>query len=142
MADASSFLENRIDRASLPLAVGDLVALALVLTLGTVRHTGVDVVTAEPGYLAVTLLPWLLGWALVAPLVGAYSAGAAESAKAAVPLAVRSWVLADLVGVALRATPLFAGGRSLTGLAILYVVTLFAGAVALAAWRYVYFAVQ
>lgn len=139
MAADSSFLENRLDRASLPLAVGDVIALIVVLTLGTMRHVGADVVTTDPAYVAVTLVPWLVGWAIAAPVVGAYSAGAAESAKAAIPLAIRAWLPANLLAIGIRA--MLQGGTP-TSLAILFAVTFLAGAAALAAWRYLYFQVR
>jgi hypothetical protein len=133
----ASFLDRRIDSSSLPLAVGDVLVIGLLLTIGTINHTTVDFVLGNPLYLAGTLAPFYIGWLLVAPLVGAYSAGAAESAKASVPLAVRSWVGADIVGVLLRATPVFHGGAELTFL----VVTMAVGIVGLGLWRYLVFKV-
>jgi hypothetical protein len=136
MANAdASLLSQRLDAGAAPLAVGDVLAIVLVLTAGTVHHNGVAFVSANPLYLAGVLAPFLVGWLVAAPLLGAYSPGAAESAKAALPLAVRSWVVADLVGVGLRATPVFSGGFALTFLA----VSLVTGLVAIVAWRWVYF---
>jgi hypothetical protein len=132
-----SRLGRRIDGDTWPLAVGDVLAIVAVLTAGTVQHNGVAFVTNNPVYLAGTLAPFLIGWVLVAPLVGAYSPGAGESAKAAVPLALRSWVVADVVGVALRASPLFHGGWS----PVFVAVTLVTGGVALALWRWLFFRV-
>ncbi|WP_101297924.1 DUF3054 domain-containing protein [Halegenticoccus soli] len=134
----ASVLEQRVDRGTLPLAVGDVLVIAALLTFGTINHSSVDFVVGNPLYLLGVIAPFLIGWVLVAPLVGAYSAGAGESAKASVPLVIRSWVPADLVGVGLRATPLFEGGAALTFVA----VTLVAGIVGLGAWRYLAFAVR
>lgn len=139
MANAdASFLSRRLDSGAVPLAVGDVVAIVAVLTAGTVHHNGAAFVSANPLYLAGVLAPFLIGWLVAAPLLGAYSPGAVESAKAALPLAIRSWIVADLIGVGLRATPLFSGGATLTFVAI----SLVTGLVAIAAWRLAYFRVR
>jgi hypothetical protein len=131
----ASFLDRRIDAAAAPLAVGDVVALSAILTVGVVNHNGVDYLTAFPVAWLLTLVPFLLGWAFAGPLIGAYSAGAAESAKAAIPLAVRGWVPASVVGLGLRWTPLFEGGVT----PVFALVVLVTGAVSLGAWRWLYF---
>ncbi|MFB6080781.1 MAG: DUF3054 domain-containing protein [Haloferacaceae archaeon] len=135
MANATGFVERRIDAGAWPLAVGDVVALALVFSAGAVRHDGVAFLLAHPGYWAATILPFLLGWLVAAPLLGAYSAGAAESAKAAIPLAVRAWVVGEVVALGLRASPLFHGGVELT----FVFVTFAAGAFGLSLWRWLFF---
>ena len=133
MAD-SSFLATRLDRGAVPLAVGDLLALIVLLTVGTLNHTSVEFLSSNPLYLLEVFAPFLIGWALVAPLVGAYSAGAVETAKSSVPLAVRSWIPAAVIGLALRAF-VFRGGAELTFAAVMLV----AGSVALGGWRALYF---
>ena len=130
-----SFLARRIDAAAAPLAVVDLLALSAVLTYGVIDHNGVDYLTTATGGWLLTLVPFLLGWAVASPLVGAYSAGAAESAKAAVPLALRAWVPAAAIGFVLRASPLFSGGFQ----PIFGVVVFVAGGVALAGLRWLFF---
>ncbi|MGM0590286.1 MAG: DUF3054 domain-containing protein [Halobacteriota archaeon] len=134
----TSFLERRIDPGTLPLAVGDVLVLSALLTLGTINHNGVSFVQSNPGYLLATLAPFLIAWIIVAPLVGAYSAGAGESAKSSVPLAIRSWIPATLLGAAIRATPLFHGGASV----VFVLVTMVTGAVGLGLWRYLFFRVR
>jgi hypothetical protein len=131
----ASFLDRRIDPGSLPLAVGDVLVIGLLLTLGTINHSSVEFVLGNPAYLAGTLAPFYIGWIVVAPLVGAYSAGAAESAKASVPLVVRSWVGADVLGLLLRATPVFHGGVEIVFVA----VTMAVGILGLGLWRYLFF---
>jgi len=133
MAD-SSFLATRLDRGAVPLAVGDLVVLIVLLTVGTLNHTSVEFLSANPLYLLEVFAPFLIGWALIAPLVGAYSAGAVETAKSSVPLAVRSWIPAAVVGLALRAF-VFRGEAALTFVAVMLVT----GSVALGGWRALYF---
>jgi hypothetical protein len=134
MATASEFLDRRVDRGTLPLAAGDVLVIALFLYAGTLQHGTVSLPpagTAEIVHLAEVVLPFLLGWVLVSIPVGAYSPGAGESAKASVPLAVRSWIGAALVGLGLRATPFLAGGVQLTFAAVM----LFGGALALGVFR-------
>jgi hypothetical protein len=134
-----SFLDGRIVTAALPLAVGDVLILALLLSLGTARHNGFAYLTENPVGLALTLLPFLVGWVVAAPLVGAYSAGAAESAKAAIPLGIRSWVVADVIGIVLRVVLPFDATGGLLSLAIFFGVTLVVGVIGLGVWRWLYF---
>jgi hypothetical protein len=133
MAD-SSFLSNRLDRAAAPFVIGDLLALIVMLTIGTLNHASVEFLTANPLYLPGVYAPFLIAWALVAPVVGAYSAGAAETAKSSVPLAIRSWIPAAVIGLGLRAL-VFRGGAELS----FAVVMLVAGSVFLGGWRVLYF---
>lgn len=133
-----SFLSRRIDAAAFPLGVVDVLALTAVLTIGVINHNGVDYLSTAPVGWLLTLLPFLAGWAVAAPLVGAYSAGAAESAKAAIPLAVRAWIPAAIIGFALRASSLLPGGFRLT----FGVVVFLAGAAALVALRWLFFKIR
>ena len=132
--DAPPFLAARLDRGAVPFAVGDLIALILLLTVGTLNHTTVEFLTANPLYFPGVYAPFLIGWVAIAPLVGAYSAGAVETAKSSVPLVVRSWIPAAVVGLALRAF-VFRGGAELTFAAVMLVL----GSVALGGWRALYF---
>ena len=131
----SSFLDERVDSDALPLAVGDFLALALVLTYGVVNHNGVEYLSTNPTGWILTMVPFLLGWDVCGTLIGAYSAGAAETAKSAIPLAIRGWIPAALVGLILRWTAIFEGGVEL----VFAVVILVAGLVALVGWRWLYF---
>jgi len=136
MANAvADFFERRLDGRAAPMAIGDVLVLALVFSGGTIHHNGVAYVASNPGYLAATIAPFLIGWAIAAPPLGAYSPGAAESAKAAVPLALRSWLLADAIALGIRATPLVHGGVQLSFVA----VSIGAGLVGLAIWRTLFF---
>ena len=136
----SSFLARRIDSATLPMAVGDVLVISLLLTVGVINHNSVDYLSADPVGWLLTLAPFLIGWVVVAPLVGAYSPGAAESAKAAIPLALRAWIPADLIGALLRWTPFFEGGSApLVEYVVFALVTMAFGLVGLGAWRYLYF---
>jgi hypothetical protein len=135
--DAPSFLASRLDRGAVPLVVGDLIALMILLTVGTLNHQTVEFLTANPLYLPGVFAPFFIGWVAIAPLVGAYSAGAVETAKSSVPLVVRSWIPAALVGLALRAF-VFRGGAE-TAFAVVMLVL---GSVALGGWRALYFRVR
>jgi len=86
--------------------------------------------------LLTTAAPFLVGWALTSIPIGAYSAGAAESTKASVPLAIRSWVPAAVVGILIRGATQSAFD---TGLAVFLVVMVVTGTVALGLWRWVFF---
>ncbi|EMA04721.1 DUF3054 domain-containing protein [Haloferax denitrificans] len=135
MATSTSFLEERLDAGALPIAVGDVLAIFLLVTVGVIQHNGVSYLSADPVGWVLTAVPFLIGWLVAAPLLGAYSPGAAESAKSAVPLGVRSWLAATVVGMAIRWTPLFEGGVELTFVAVMLVL----GSVALGVWRTLYF---
>ena len=113
-----------IDDTARPLFPGDLVVLAGVFVAGTVNHNGVGVLTAEPLYVIGTVLPFLIGWALAGPLLGAYGQRAVASPH-------DSAVLGAVVAVLLRASPLFSGSASL----IFFAITLGTGAAGLALWR-------
>ena len=113
-----SALSGRVDAAALPLAVGDLLAILGILTYGMVRHG-----TLTPERAVGVYAPFLIGWGVAALLIGAYSAGAAESAKAAIPLGIRAWVLAALVGLGLRWTPVFPGGIEIAFVIVVLVLT-------------------
>lgn len=136
----SGFLDRRVDRETLPLAAGDIAVILLFVYAGMVNHGTATLppATGEMGTIAATAGPFLLGWLVLSVPIGAYSPGAGESAKAAVPLVVRSWVLAALAGLGLRATGLFPGGIAV----VFAVVMLVGGAVALAVFRWSVFRVR
>ena len=123
-------LSGRVDSAALPLAVGDLVAILGVLAIGMLQHG-----TLTPERAVGVAAPFLIGWGVAATIIGAYSAAAAESAKAAIPLAVRAWVVAALVGFGLRATAVFPGGLAVAFVLITLVLT----GVLLGAFRWLFF---
>ncbi|MUW15426.1 DUF3054 family protein [Halorubrum sp. CBA1125] len=132
--DVQSFLAARLDRGAVPLAVGDVAAIVTMLTVGTLNHTSAAFLSSNPLYLLEVYAPFMIAWAVLAPLVGAYSAGAVETAKSSIPLVVRSWIPAAVVALALRAL-VFRGGAALT-FAVVMVVS---GTVALGGWRALYF---
>jgi len=129
--DAESFVASRLDRGAAPLVVGDVLAIVAVLTWGALRHNPAEFLADNPAYLAGIYAPFLIGWVVAAVPVGAYSPGAAESAKASVPLAVRSWIPAAILGAGLRWVGAFHGGAT----PVFVLVVILAGGVALAVVR-------
>lgn len=126
--------DDRIDRAAAPMAIGDVLVLAVLFAMGTVRHNGVSVLTDRPLYVLATIAPFLIGWTIASLPLGAYSIGAAESSTAAIYLAVRAWLVADVIALGIRATPFVHGGVALS----FVIVTVLFGSVGLAVWRAVY----
>ncbi len=117
-------LNERVDTAGLPLAVGDLLAIIGVLTVGMIQHGSMfDRGAIDVGHAVGVYAPFVIGWLVGAVVIGAYSAGAGESAKAAVPLGLRAWVLAAVIGFGLRATPVFPGGLAPAFVGIALVLT-------------------
>ncbi len=135
--DAKSFITGRLDRGAAPLAVGDVLVLVALLTVGTLNHTTVEFLLDDPVYLLGVWAPFLIGWVLIAPLIGAYSAGAVETAKSSVPLVIRSWIPAAVIGFVLREF-VFRGNAAPTFM----LITLVLGAVALGGWRALYFRIR
>lgn len=129
---SESFLSKRVDRAAAPLAVGDLIVILLVIAVGMLNHNSLT----GPVALLATAAPFLVGWGLTSAPIGAYSAGAAESGKASIPLAIRSWVPAAVVGILIRGATQSSFD---TALAIFLGVMVVTGGVALAAWRWLFF---
>ncbi|QLG62524.1 DUF3054 domain-containing protein [Halorarum salinum] len=132
----ADFLDRRVDAGALPLVLGDVLVILAFIYAGSTRHQSVAFPPAGAQDLVTLLViaaPFLVGWAIAAPLVGAYSAGAVESAKASVPLTIRSWIPAAVIGLALRATPWVEGGVALAFALVMLVV----GSVSLAVWRVV-----
>jgi hypothetical protein len=129
---SDSFISERVDRAAAPLAVGDLLVILAVITVGMQNHG--TLTGAVP--LLTTAAPFLFGWVFASVPIGAYSSGAAESAKAAVPLAIRSWIPAALVGIVIRGATQSAFD---VGLGVFMAVMVVTGSVALGVWRWVFF---
>lgn len=122
-----SFLESRFDPSprTLLLAAGDLLLITLFVAMGEVSHGGgvADGIGA--------LIPFLLGWAVAASLLGAYSARALASIRGAAAVAAGSWIVGALIGQGLRATPVFPGDAALT----FVLVSLGVGLALLVPWR-------
>ena len=134
MADPS-FLEQRLDASTWPIAAGDLAVLLLFFLAGVLQHRTILALKIAPMIYVDAAWPFVLGWLVCAPLVGAYSPGGGSAPNSSIPLAIRSWIPAALVGLVVRvvavpnagAAPVFAG------------IMVVGGSVVLAAWRGLYF---
>lgn len=104
------------------LALGDLVLITLFVFMGQQNH-------GTEGLL-LTAAPFLLGWVLVAPLVGLYD-GRRRDVKGTIGLTAVAWIGAALIGQALRATEFFPGGFAIT----FVIVSILVGLVLLVPFR-------
>jgi hypothetical protein len=111
-------LARALDAESVPLpTVGvlagvDVATLLVLVIAGEIRH-GIDVV-ANPGQVFVTAAPFLLGWFLVAALVGAYGDRAFAGGVDTLKLTAGAWVGGAGVGLTLRGTEYLAGNSPLS----------------------------
>ncbi len=121
----------RFDRSvtTAALLVGDLAIIVLQLSAGLLTH-GEDPLAA-PGYTAATVVPFLVGWLLAAPMLGAYTTRVRESFPETVLSVGLAWIVAALIGVGLRATPWLQGSAP----AAFVVVTVGTGLATLLPWR-------
>lgn len=130
-----SFLERRLDASTWPLAVGDVVVLLAFLLVGTLQHWTLDALAASPEIYLFAAGPFVLGWLVCAPLVGAYSPGGGSAPNSSIPLAIRSWIPAVIVGFALRVGIVPDRGFD----AVFAGIMLVGGAVVIGVWRFLYF---
>ena len=130
-----SFLEQRLDASTWPLAVGDLAVLLLFFLAGVLRHHTVPALKIAPMIYVDAAWPFVLGWLVCAPLVGAYSPGGGSAPNSSIPLAIRSWIPAVVVGLVARVVAVPASGFD----PIFAVVMLVGGALVLSVWRGFYF---
>jgi hypothetical protein len=118
-------LRSRLTTDPRALAVGDSLALLAVLLAGEVHHYGVGRLTAV-GAMAPTLLSFVLGWLLVATLLGVYERTPDGRARHSLRLVVGTWLGAANVGLLVRGSvfddpaaypfPLVVTGLTLVGL--------------------------
>lgn len=122
---------TRFDRSAVTalLLVVDLAIITAQLSYGLVVH-GTDPLAA-PLYTAETVAPFLLGWLLVAPTLGVYTARIRGSFIETTLSVGIAWVVAVLIGVGLRATPWFVGDAPLA----FVLVTVGTGLATLLPWR-------
>jgi len=137
MAD-QSFLEQRLDASTWPIAVGDIVALLAFLLVGTLQHTPLPRLQAEPIIYLYAAGPFIRGWLVCAPLVGAYSPGGGSAPNSSIPLAIRSWVPAAIVGIVVRVLVVPDRGFD----PIFAAIMLVGGALVLSVWRFLYFKIS
>lgn len=130
-----SFLEQRLDASAWPMAVGDLLALLAFLLVGTLEHWPLETILEDPTIYLMVAGPFILGWLVCAPLIGAYSPGGVSAPNSSIPLAIRSWIPAAIVGLLIR--ELVIPGRGAEP--VFAVIMIVGGAVFLSIWRVLYF---
>lgn len=130
-----SFLEQRLDASTWSIAVGDLVVLLAFLFAGTLQHHPLEAIQADLTIYLFAAGPFVLGWLVCAPLIGAYSPGGGSAPNSSIPLAIRSWIPAAVVGLIVRVVAVPNRGAD----PIFAAVIIVGGAVVLAVWRFVYF---
>lgn len=133
MSTTTGAIGGRIDVSpkSLGVAVGDAALIGLFVLAGEISHYSTDYLLANPGQIIDTALPFYIGWVLAAIAFGAYSRSARATPKRAVLVAGGTWIVAALIGQALRATTLFHGDFAVT----FTLVSIAIGLVLLLPWR-------
>lgn len=101
----------------LRLVVADVVVVCALIVAGELRHQVNPV--EQPLAVAGTAIPFLVGWAVVGPLVGAYGRRALVDRVWSVRLAAGGWLGAVTIGAILRDSPYFSGGIEWTFLAVM-----------------------
>lgn len=91
-----------------PLVVGDLTVVAGFVVYGLLFH-GIHPLEF-PSYTVSAAVPFLIAWLVVSPLTGAYARRTRQSVRQMLLVVGVTWLLASLVGGAIRATPYFHGG--------------------------------
>jgi hypothetical protein len=116
-----------LSRTTAVVAVGDLLCIGLFSVAGVLEHQSGSLITRVPEVAA----PFLIGWALVGLLTGAFTTAALATPREAATRAAVAWLGADLVGQGLRSTELFSGGFD----PAFFLVSLFVTGVLLVGWR-------
>ncbi|WP_135851593.1 DUF3054 domain-containing protein [Halorussus salinus] len=131
MSNADGFVRSRVEPSSATagLALGDLLVLAGFLTLGSMNHGFSPV--ANPGRIAGTIAPFLVGWVVAALASGAYAPDATRTVTGAVLRAAATWIPAAAIGLTLRSTGFFHGDSPVTFI----LVVSSTGLLAFSAWR-------
>jgi hypothetical protein len=124
-------LGGRVELSSLTAALAgvDVLLLLTFVVVGEFSHFGVTALAFEraPG----TAAPFLLGWAVIAPLAGVYGTAARRSVRAAAVRTVAAWAGTVVVAQSLRATAAFPGDFAVA----FALVSLGVGLVLLLPWR-------
>lgn len=124
---------GRVDRSatSLAVAVGDAALIGLFVLAGELSHYTIDFLLANPGRIVGTALPFYTGWVIAALALGAYSRAARETPARAALIGGGTWIIAALIGQALRSTAVFPGDFAVTFM----FVSIGVGLVLLVPWR-------
>lgn len=117
------------DSATALVALGDVVLIVLLMAGGLLAHA-VDPL-ADLRYTMRTALPFVIGWAIAAPTLGAYSRLGMKRVSHTVVVVVAAWTAAAVLGAALRASTFFPGDAP----TIFVLVTVGTGLLVLLPWR-------
>ncbi|RQG90578.1 DUF3054 domain-containing protein [Natrarchaeobius chitinivorans] len=118
--------DRSIDRRTVVIGVLDVVLLSALVAGGALSH-GHDPITAPIETLE-TVLPFVLGWLVVAAIAGVYTSDVSSSVGRTIRLLTVTWLGAANVGLLLRQSALFDGGAAwpfplvMTGLGLLVIV--------------------
>lgn len=119
----TAYTQQRSISLSLPdvltrggVALGDLILMLTFVVIGIHSHGGNAL--AMPMYTLDTLLPFLLTWILIAPLVGLYYRRTLVSYRWTLLLVPVAWTLVSVFGAQVRATSYFYGGAPLDFIAV------------------------
>lgn len=128
---STTYLRSQVEPTSLAagLAVGDVLALAAFVAAGRQQHLGTPI--GDPVGFLDTLAPFLIGWIVAAIIGGLYTSDALLTPRRAISWTLPAWVFAVVIGIGLRATPLFTGGAAPT----FVIVTFLVGGTLLVGWR-------
>lgn len=91
---------SSLDRETIALGVVDVGLVAALIAVGQVSH-GTNPL-AEPLGALEAIVPFAVGWLVVAGLAGLYRAGVADSVASTVRLTTVTWLAAANVGLILR----------------------------------------
>ncbi|WP_226483307.1 DUF3054 domain-containing protein [Natrinema amylolyticum] len=89
------------------LAAVDVLIVVAFIAFGLLKHAIEP--WAFPAYTLRTAIPFVIGWVAVAPLFGAYRRRVFESFRRTLAIVAVAWVVASLLGGAIRSTALFPG---------------------------------
>ena len=128
---STTYLRSQIEPTSLAagLVVGDIIALAAFVAAGRQQHLGTPI--GDPVGFLDTLAPFLIGWTVAAIVGGLYTSDALLTPRRAISWTVPAWLLAVVIGMVLRASPLFTGSAAPT----FVIVTVVVGGTLLVGWR-------
>lgn len=131
MSNAAASLRSRIGLSptTAGIALIDIALIGVFVVVGELSH-GISPIES-PLRVLDTFVPFLIGWLVASPLVGAYRPRAFRNAKAAAGVVGATWITAALVGQLLRSTALFHGGLALP----FVIVSIVVGLVLLVPWR-------
>lgn len=109
--------------------LGDLLAISVFVIVGELSH-GVDPV-AQWAFVLDATIPFLLGWLVAGPLLGAYSLWSLQDPLRAAVAVVPAWLVADGIGQLIRDSDAFHGSAD----PVFFLVAAAVGGLLLIGWR-------